>query len=271
MSVEKDQRKFFNQYAAQAPKGPRVTDLFSDLAVAEIREGFRWLSACDSVLDYGCGIGQMFELFTETIGRVPPRLVGIDLSEVSIDVAKGRLPYEFHVVPDNDLSFLGAESLDGVYMIFVLHHAEHHDRIFETIAHVLKPGGRFLLVDLTKTNPIIEAARGVFPYMPKRIKGMFPEDLVIDGTIPEKLNVDVGRTLASLDKAGFDVQHIEYGHLYFFVFDWIERALRVRPSRTRFSKVYLWFYALERRLLKARFFSRRAHVFALQAVKRQIT
>jgi hypothetical protein len=41
MPVEKDQRKFFNQYASQAPKGPRVTDLFSDLAVREIRDGFR--------------------------------------------------------------------------------------------------------------------------------------------------------------------------------------------------------------------------------------
>jgi ubiquinone/menaquinone biosynthesis C-methylase UbiE len=268
MSVEKDQHKFFNQYASQAPQGPRVTDLFSDLAVREIRDGFRWLSSCESVLDYGCGIGQMFELFCETIGRQPQRLVGIDLSEVSIEVAKRRLPYEFHVVPDNDLSFLPAGSLDGVYMIFVLHHAEHHERIFETIARVLKPGGKFLLVDLTKTNPIIETARGAFPYMPKRIKGMFPEDLVIDGTIPEKLNVDVDQTLASLDKAGFDVQHIDYGHLYFFVFDWLERALGMRLSKTRFSKVYLWFYAIERRLLKARFVARHAHLFALQAVKR---
>jgi ubiquinone/menaquinone biosynthesis C-methylase UbiE len=50
------------------------------------------------VLDYGCGIGQMFDLFCETIGHVPRRLVGIDLSEVSIDVAKRRLPHEFHVV-----------------------------------------------------------------------------------------------------------------------------------------------------------------------------
>jgi SAM-dependent methyltransferase len=152
-------------------------------------------------------------------------------------------------------------------MVFVLHHAEQHERIFATIAHVLKPGGKFLLVDLTKTSPIIEGARGVFPYMPKRIKGMFPEDLVIDGTIPDKLNVDVEATLASLDKAGFDVQHVEYGHLYFFVFDWLEHASGC-GCRRRACPVCTCGSMPSSGGCSSRDSSRGAHVFAVRAVKR---
>jgi SAM-dependent methyltransferase len=91
-------------------------------------------------------------------------------------------------------------------MIGVLHHTESHQKIFDEIGRVLQSGGKFPILDLTNNNPFIELARALFPYMPRRIRQMFPDDLVIDETIPEKLRVEVGATLASLRKAGFSVE-----------------------------------------------------------------
>jgi SAM-dependent methyltransferase len=267
MAIEKDQKKFFDEYAASHQNRAPLSDFFYELAAAELRAGFRWLSGCTSVLDYGCGTGDTIALFLSTVDHPPERIVGIDLSEVSIQMARQRHPFEFHVVADNDLSFLPAGSLDAAYMSGVLHHTQEHQKIFEQIARALRPGGRFLIVDLTRNNPIIESARALFPYMPKRIKQMFPDDLVIDETIPEKLRVEVEETLAVLGKAGFSIEHVEFGHLVYFVFDWVERITRLNLSKTRFNLIYKCWYRFEKWLLTMRPFKARAHLFALRAVK----
>lgn len=267
MAVERDQKKFFDQYAANYQKRAPVNVFFFELAIAELRRGFRWLSGSRSVLEYGCGTGETIELFLETAEQRPERIVGIDLSDVSVEVARRRHPFEFHVVPDNDLTFLPESSLDGAYMIGVLHHTEEHGKIFDQIARVLQPGGKFLIMDLTKNNPIIESARAAFPFMPKRIKRMFPDDLVVDETIPDKLRVEVDETIERLIKAGFKVEHVEFGHLAYFVFDWFERVTRLKLSATRFKAIYLWFYRFEKWLLTKAAFKARAHVFTLRAVK----
>jgi hypothetical protein len=106
MAIEKNQKKFFDQYAANHQKQEPVNTFFYDLAVAELRRGFKWLSECDSVLEYGSGTEDTINLFLSTSNYQPSRIVGINLSELSVEVARSRYPYEFHVVPDNDLSFL---------------------------------------------------------------------------------------------------------------------------------------------------------------------
>src|SRR5690349_18072974 len=106
MSVERDQKKFFDEYAARHQRQAPVNAFFYELAIAEIRRGFRWLADRRAVLEYGCGTGQTIELFLESSGARPDRIVGIDLSDVSVQVAREHLPFEFHVVPDNDLGFL---------------------------------------------------------------------------------------------------------------------------------------------------------------------
>jgi ubiquinone/menaquinone biosynthesis C-methylase UbiE len=267
MAIEKDQKKFFDQYAAGYEKKAPVNTFFFDLAIGELRRGFLWLSDCRSLLEYGCGTGESIELFLEVTGKRPDRIVGIDLSDVSVDVARRRHPFEFHVVPDNDLTFLPEASLEGAYMIGVLHHTEEHQKIFDQVARVLQPGGKFFVLDLTRNNPIIESARAVFPFMPKRVKGMFPDDLVVDETIPEKLSVEVDGTVARLQQAGFVVEYVEFGHLAYFVFDWIERLTRLQLSRTRLNVAYSAFYRFEKWLLTMGPFKRRAHLFALRAVK----
>lgn len=267
MKIEKDQKKFFDLYAASHQKKEPLNSFLFELAVVEIRDGFRWLSDCSSVLDYGCGTGETIDLFLSTTHSRPARIVGIDLSDVSIEVAKSRYPYEFYVVPDNSLSFLSSASLSGAFMLGILHHTESHQKILDEIYRVLEPWGKFLIVDMTKNNPLIEFARALFPYAPKRIQQMFPDDLVIDRTIPEKLHVDVDETIAALKRAGFSVELVTYGHLFYFVFDWFERLTRLNISKTKFKVIYSWIHRFEKRLLTMRFFKNRAHLFAIQAVK----
>jgi SAM-dependent methyltransferase len=267
MATERDQKKFFDDYAARHQRSEPVSDFFFDLATTDLRAGFHWLAGSRSILEYGCGTGETIRLFLSTTGQQPARIVGIDLSEVSIQVAQGRLPYEFHVVPDNDLSFLAPGSIDSAYMIGVLHHTTNHQKIFDQVSRVLPPGGKFLILDLTTNNPFIEMARALFPYMPKRIKNMFPDDLVVDDTIPEKLGVDVPATLDALRNAGFSIERVDYSHLFYFLFDWAERATRIRLSRTRLRALYSWMFAVEKRLFGLDVFKRRAGSFVMRAVK----
>lgn len=272
MKIEKDQKKFFDLHAASRQKkgllsSLLITSFFYRLAVVEIREGFRWLSDRSSILDYGCGTGETIDLFLTITNSQPERIVGIDLSDACIEIAKSLYPYEFYVVPDNSLSFLSPASLSGAFMVGILHHTESHQKILDEIYRVLEPGGKFLIVDMTKNNPLIEFARAFFPYAPKRIQQMFPDDLVIDRTIPEKLRVDVDETIAALKKAGFTVELVTYGHLFFFIFDWFERMTHLNISKTKFNVIYSWIHRFEKRLLTMRFFKNRAHLFAIQAVK----
>lgn len=268
MRVERDQEKFFDEFAAIHGQRRTALSFFAQLAEAEIYDGIRWLTDKTTILDYGCGVGEGINSFLRITNSKSARFIGIDLSKASIEIAKNRYPaYQFYVVPNNDLSFMPPCSIDGAYMFSVLHHSEHHQKIFDEISRVLERGGKFLIVDLTKNNPFIEFAHALFPYMPKRIKRMFPDDLVIDDVIPEKLIVDVRATIDGLRKAGFAIEFIEYGHLFFFLFDWIERITGLRLSKTKFNFVYLWFYNLEKSLLRLTFVRNRAHLFAIRAVK----
>lgn len=268
MRVEKNQEKFFDQYATAHGSKKAVFSFFGQLADEEIYKGLKWLSGCKNILDYGCGVGEGITQYRDTTNDFTTKIVGIDLSEVSIGIAKKSHPMdEFHVVKNNDLSFRPPDALGGAYMIGVLHHSEHHQKIFDEVSRVLEPGGKFFIFDLTKNNPLIEMPRALFPYMPKRIKRMFPDDLVTDDTIPEKLTVEVDTTISALRKAGFIIESIEYGHLFFFLFDWFERMTGLQISTTRFKAVYLWFYKLEKKLLQLQVFKERAHIFAIHAVK----
>lgn len=272
MRIEKNQERFFDQYATAHGKKKAVFSFFGQLADEEIYKGLKWLSDCKNILDYGCGVGEGIALYRHTTNDLTTRIVGIDLSKVSIDIAKKSHPIdEFHVVKNNDLSFCQDNALGGAYMIGVLHHSEHHQKIFDEVGRVLEPGGKFFIFDLTKNNPFIEISRALFPHMPKRIKRMFPDDLVTNDTIPEKLTVEVDATISALIKAGFVIESIEYGHLFFFLFDWFERMTGLQISTTKFKAVYLWFYKLEKKMLQLRIFRKRAHIFAIHAMKARPT
>ncbi|NOZ13924.1 MAG: class I SAM-dependent methyltransferase [Acidobacteria bacterium] len=104
------------------------------------------------VLDIGCGTGRNARLIANHLGD-SCRVVGIDIGadmlagfsgrqgkDPRLSVMKADIRHRF---PFRDKLF------DGVFMSFVLHGMEHEERlhILSEICRVLKPGGKFYLLD----------------------------------------------------------------------------------------------------------------------------
>ena len=110
-----------------------------------------------SMLDFGCGIGNM----TRAVAQLFPRaeFVGTDLSEQSLANAR-RLTSEpgrirFVATPSDRLPFEG-RTFDVAFTSGVFHHIEPADRLHwaKELRRVLKPGGRFFLFEHNPLNPL---------------------------------------------------------------------------------------------------------------------
>ena len=115
------------------------------------------------VLDYGCGVGSI----TEKIAQLNPvKLVGIDISEVSINKANENaknlnLQIEYSV--DNCESLkLKNKTFDLVFGSGILHHLDIKKAISE-ISRVLKNDGEMVFLEPLGTNPLINFYRKLTP------------------------------------------------------------------------------------------------------------
>lgn len=108
-------------------------------------------SQCEQILDLGCGPGSLIPYLLNKSKHV----VGVDNSSKMIELAETsygknpsvsllNAPLESIPLPDN--------SCDAVVASMVLHHISHPPTVLDEIRRVLKPGGTFCLVDLTKHN-----------------------------------------------------------------------------------------------------------------------
>ncbi len=105
---------------------------------------------CGAVLDFGCGIGNAA---TELVARLhTERLVGLDCSAHSIQVARQRYPTATWLT-DSDL--LEPESFDVVYTSGVFHHIPPGERpaILSSIHRWVRPGGYFAFFENNPWNP----------------------------------------------------------------------------------------------------------------------
>ena len=99
-----------------------------------------------TVLDYGCGPGNDLVGFYEF--SKPARLIGMDVSEQALDVAKDRLKLhggeaDLYLV-DDELNKIPLEdnSVDLIHSTGVLHHVRNLGLAFEEIKRVMKPEAR---------------------------------------------------------------------------------------------------------------------------------
>lgn len=93
------------------------------------------------VLMLGCGTGEE-KLILEKYS--PKKLVGLDLSEKSIAIAKKSYPdCEFHVGNMLNLPFKD-EEFDFIYSSLAISHIEDKDKVFKEIKRVLSPHGTLL-------------------------------------------------------------------------------------------------------------------------------
>ena len=158
------EKNFHNEL--QSKKKSRFENIFYK-ALFNINEDFFYfleMNARNSeILDYGCGVGTLIE---KLIKFKPKKIVGIDISEVSINKAKERIKeskskVDFYV--DNcEKTQFDNNSFDIVYGSGILHHLKI-DECLNEIHRILKPNGSLLFIEPLGTNPIINFYRKLTP------------------------------------------------------------------------------------------------------------
>jgi len=97
----------------------------------------------ESVLDIGCGTGQLAEYATDLIGS-NGNVLGLDPLPLRVEVAqrRARANLAFKVGNANDLSWLTDASFDVVYLNAVFHWLSERQEPLHQIFRILKMGGR---------------------------------------------------------------------------------------------------------------------------------
>lgn len=265
-NIIEDQELFFNK-AAKEEKSLDTNDFFFQYASKEQVQGFNWISDKRIILDYGCGTGTSMDLFFKGRDRGAYFFYGVDIAKAPLEMAEKKYPeFKFFKISDNKIPQIEGEGISGAYLLHVLHHTRDHSAIFEEIYSKLEKGGKFFLSDLSSKNPIIKLGRSIFCLCPSFFKNRFSEDLVVEGKIPEKYKVDIKEVQEGLRQAGFFIEETGFGHLFFFLFCWVDRfipLLKLPFIPYLYSKLIL----LERWLLSFSFFRGRAEVFYIKCVK----
>ena len=112
-----------------------------------------------SVLDYGCGSGQL-GIYLAMLGA---KVNGFDLSQQGIDVANWAasrygLVCSFKALDAEELDYPD-QCFDLVVGFGVLHHVIKYSRSAYHLARVLKPGGRAVFHETLWDNPLINFVR----------------------------------------------------------------------------------------------------------------
>lgn len=124
-------------------------------AINDLRLDFiatRISAAQPRVIDVGCGGG----ILAEALHRSGARVTGIDLSELSLEVARqhagcGGLDIDYRMLAAEDLVRDEAGSFDAVTCMEMLEHVPHPDRVIASCAELLKPGGLAFFSTINRT------------------------------------------------------------------------------------------------------------------------
>lgn len=105
----------------------------------------------DTVVEIGCGTGLNFGLLEERIGP-EGRLIGVDLTDAMLAGARTRIKASgwrnIELVESPAASFRFPPEVDGILSTFALTLEPDFDRVVEEGAKALKPGRRWVILDL---------------------------------------------------------------------------------------------------------------------------
>ena len=224
------EKKFHNELQSQ--KKGRFENIFYK-AIYNINEDFfNYLenNAKDSeILDYGCGIGSSVE---KVIKFKPKKIIGIDISEISINKAKKKaeeLKINVNYRVDNcEKTSFNNNSFDVVYGSGILHHLQI-DKCLDEIYRILKSNGNLVFIEPLGTNPIINLYRKLTPN--SRSKDEHPL---------------MGKDFKYINKKFIDTKIKYYGFLTLIFFPFYRS-----PNHSRFFKLLS---TLDQYLFKLKFF-----------------
>ena len=111
------------------------------------------------VADVGCGGG----LLSESLARAGANVVGIDMGEAVIDVARlhlheSGLKVDYRVQSSADLAAAEPASFDAVCCMELIEHVPDPAELMADLAAMLKPGGQLFMSTLNRTPAAFGAA-----------------------------------------------------------------------------------------------------------------
>ncbi|MEH1846094.1 MAG: methyltransferase domain-containing protein [Nostoc sp.] len=148
----------------------------------------------ESILDLGCGTGQL----TEKIAQAGAQVMGVDYASAMIEKARQNYPHIRFDVADAR-NFQVDKPLDAVFSNAVLHWVKQADSAIASIHQALKPGGRFVAEFGGKGN--IEAIATAL-YSALKSIGIPQAQALNPWYYPS-----IGEYASLLEQQGFDVIH----------------------------------------------------------------
>jgi len=113
----------------------------------------RELHSANHVLDIGCGNCELAGYLSETYGQ---KVTGIDISSEDFPDKK-RISKDWPFVRcirrnASRLDFIQNEAIDAVVMFWSLHEIDDPKAVLQQAYHVLKPGGKILVVEFPRSS-----------------------------------------------------------------------------------------------------------------------
>jgi len=165
LSKENFREKEFHNKLQSRSEG-RFENIFYKAIYNSNEDFFEYLklnSSGSEVLDFGCGIGSSLE---KVLKFKPEKIIGIDISDISIKKAKNMLretDSKVNLIIGNcEKTKFDNDKFDIVYGTGILHHLNISTCVDE-IFRILKSNGKFVFIEPLGTNPFINFYRKLTP------------------------------------------------------------------------------------------------------------
>ncbi len=204
MSPSEKEKQDFESFAHETLKTFALTGNYNKW----VCDSFEEYIAGKTVLEVGCGIGNLTRRFVDICGRV----IGIDTSDLFIRHLRVDFPemelYNFDI-SDEKVRTLAEKGIDAVVAINVLEHVEDDERALRNIREILRPEGRLIL------------------YVPA-LSWLYGS---IDESLAHYRRYDKAELVGKLERTGYEVERVSFSNLL-GIFGWFVNGKILR--RTEF-------------------------------------